>query len=88
MKTIKLDITNIQTVKALHIYLAWKLGFPAYYGKNLDALHDLLGECDEPMQILLTGEAASEEMTAYLPRVERVLDDCAEENAYLHYERA
>ncbi len=88
MKTIKLDITNIQTVKALHIYLAWKLGFPAYYGKNLDALHDLLGECDEPTQILLTGEAASEEMTAYLPRVERVLDDCAEENAYLHYERA
>jgi len=88
MKTIKLDVTNIQTVKALHIYLAWKMELPAYYGRNLDALHDLLGECDEQMHIVLTGEAASGEMEAYLPRLVRVFGDSTEENANLHFERA
>ena len=88
MKTIKLNVANIQTVKALHIYLAYMLEFPVYYGKNLDALHDLLGEIREELKIVLTGEAASEEMAAYLPKLERVLQDSAEENGYLDYMRA
>ena len=87
MKTIKLNVSNIQTVKALHIYLAYMLELPAYYGKNLDALHDLLGEISEALKIVLTGEAASEEMAAYLPKLECVLQDSAEENRYLVYTR-
>ena len=79
MRTIEIDITNIQTVKALHIYLAWKLDMPAHYGKNLDALYDVLGECGAEMNILLRGEAAGAEMAAYLPRLESVLSDCADE---------
>ena len=88
MKTITLSVENIQTVKALHVYLAYMLEFPAYYGKNLDALHDLLGEISEELKIVLTGEAASEEMVAYLPKLERVLRDSAEENESLVYVRA
>ena len=88
MKTITLSVENIQTVKALHVYLAYMLEFPAYYGKNLDALHDLLGEMSEETRIVLAGEAASEEMAAYLPKLERVLQDSAEENGYLVYMRA
>ena len=88
MKTITLSVENIQTVKALHVYLAYMLEFPAYYGKNLDALHDLLGEISEETRIVLAGEAASEEMAAYLPKLERVLRDSAEENGYLVYMRA
>ena len=41
MKTIRLDVTNIGTVKALHVYLAYMLDLPDYYGRNLDALHDV-----------------------------------------------
>ena len=88
MKTIKLNVGNIQTVKALHIYLAYMLELPAYYGKNLDALHDILDEMSEELKIILTGEAASEEMAAYLPRLECVLQDSAEENQSLVYMRA
>ena len=88
MKTVKLDLTNIHTVRALHIYLAYMLELPPYYGKNLDALHDLLGEMGEELKIILTGEAASEEMAAYLPRLECVLQDSAEENQSLVYMRA
>ena len=87
MKTIRLDITNIATVKALHIYLAYKLELPAYYGKNLDALHDMLGEVSELLCIELGGEACSDEMQAYLPRLERVFQDCVQENPLLSYRR-
>ena len=87
MKTIRLDVTNIATVKALHIYLAYKLELPAYYGKNLDALHDLLGETGEPLCIELAGAAGSDEMCAYLPRLERVFQDSIQENRFLSYKR-
>lgn len=85
MRTIKLDISNISTVRALHIYLAYQLDLPAHYGRNLDALHDVLGEESEDMRLMLLGEPASEEMAAYLPRLVRVLEDS--ENAHVHFER-
>lgn len=87
MKAIKLDITNIQTIRALHVYLAYMLDLPAHYGKNLDALHDVLCEESEHVCIVLTGTPASEEMAAYLPRLERVMDDSAQENERVCFER-
>ena len=87
MKTIKLNVANIQTVKALHIYLAYMLDLPAYYGRNLDALHDVLSEESEPIHILLSGMPNSEEMMAYLPKLECVLSDCAQENDKICFER-
>ena len=86
MKTIKLDISNISTVQALHIYLAYMLDLPSYYGKNLDALYDVLCEESNHVRIVLTGVPASEEMTAYLPRLVRVMEDCAQENERLCFE--
>lgn len=87
MKTIKLSVENISTVKALHVYLAYMLDLPAYYGKNLDALHDVLSETGEETCIMLAGTAASGEMQAYLPRIERVFADAAQENTRLRFER-
>ena len=81
MNTTVIDITNIQTVKALHIYMAWRLELPGYYGRNLDALHDLLGEYGAQMCVVLRGRPVSDEMAAYLPRLERMLDDCVNEGA-------
>ena len=87
MKTIRLDLSNIQTVRALHIYLAYMLDLPAYYGRNLDALHDVLCGESGDVNIVLAGAPASEEMAAYLPRLERVMADSAEENAHVRFER-
>ena len=87
MKMIRLEIDHICTVRALHIYLAYKLNLPAYYGKNLDALHDVLGEMSEDAKIVLMGMPASEEMAAYAPRLERVLSEAAQENAHICFER-
>ncbi len=87
MKTIHLDISNIHTVRALHVYLAYMLDLPAYYGKNLDALHDALCEESETVRIVLCGASASEEMAAYLPRLVCVLEDSAQENSRMCFER-
>ena len=87
MKTIRLEIEHIHTVRALHVYLAYMLELPAYYGKNLDALHEVLCEESEEKRLVLTGAPASEEMAAYLPRLERVLEDCAQENERICFVR-
>ena len=87
MKTIRLDISNIYTVRALHIYLAYMLDLPAHYGKNLDALHDVLGEESADVHIVLAGEPAGEEMEKYLPRLMHVMEDCAQEHAHISFER-
>ena len=86
MKTIRLDVTNIFTVRALHVYLAYRLNLPDYYGRNLDALHDVLGEITDQTRIVLSGQPASAEMAAYLPRLVRVFSDAAQENGMLRLE--
>ena len=86
MKTVTLDVRNIETVGALHIYLQYMLDFPAYYGRNLDALHDLLTEWSEETKIVLLADGVKGENAAYLPRLARVMNDAAQENEKLSVE--
>ena len=87
MRTIELDIQNIHTVRALHVYLRYMLRLAPHYGCNLDALHDALcEETGETRLVLYTGEGMSGEMAAYLPRLVRVLEDAAQENDRLRLE--
>ncbi len=84
MKKIELDVRNIHTVKALHIYLQYQLNLPEYYGRNLDALHDVLGEIGETTEIVLIGPAlAGSELWAYWPRLLEVMEESAQENERL-----
>ncbi|MDE7242604.1 MAG: barstar family protein [Oscillospiraceae bacterium] len=42
------------TKEAAHTYLAEKLSFPAYYGRNLDALYDVLSaETEVPVCLVI-----------------------------------
>ena len=50
---ISLDGLAMDTRKAAHDHLQERFGFPAYYGRNLDALYDLLTEIRTPTRILL-----------------------------------
>ena len=56
MRTITLELEHIETVAALHIYLQYMLRLPAYYGRNLDALHDALGEIAQPTRLIVRAQ--------------------------------
>jgi len=51
MRKIVLDFRGLKTKREIHEYLAERLEFPPYYGKNLDALYDCLTEIGEPTAV-------------------------------------
>ena len=44
MKEWIIDFSQYPNIDAFHEDIAAKLDFPAHYGKNLDALNDMMGE--------------------------------------------
>ncbi len=66
-----LDGAEITATGHLHDMLEREWGLPAWYGRNLDALHDGLTILKEVELVLREG---------YLHRARRVIEDAAEEN--------
>lgn len=56
MNYIVLDGEAMTSREVAHTYLALKLGFPCYYGHNLDALWDILSTISETIHIKLVNE--------------------------------
>ncbi len=75
------DFERLQTPDAVYDYLTEELGFPAYFGRNLDALHDCLTDIGAPTRLILTGTEAPVAQR-FLP----VLRDAAKQNRYLSLE--
>ncbi len=64
-----------------HAYLKRKLSFPDYYGKNLDALWDLLTTIHEPIEIrIFNKESIIEKMGEYGESLLSTIDEASEEN--------
>ena len=53
METIVIDGEKMLNRRAAHDHLAEQLSLPDYYGRNLDALYDLLTEREGPTRILI-----------------------------------
>lgn len=47
MKAVMVDFHDFESAREVHEYLADHLDFPDYYGKNLDALYEVLTELSE-----------------------------------------
>ena len=99
MKRIELDFTKCKDRGDVHAYLKEQFGFPAYYGNNLDALFDALGDIAEDLNIVFmedeegscgewvvdgSSSVRSDEMDRLLKNVRRVIEDAEEENIHLH----
>ncbi len=54
MKITVLDGSRFNDKQAAHEYIAASLGFPSYYGKNLDALADSLSELPPDVGVIIT----------------------------------
>lgn len=81
MQEIQLDITSFEEKIPLHRYLKERLGFPFYYGGNLDALFDELSSITEPTHITLSYSTMPHgKMVEYTPKLLHVFDDAAREN--------
>ena len=82
--TIELDGRRMTDRSALHDYLQNVLELPDYYGRNLDALYDLLTEDAHPKQILLRNSAEVEaRLGGYGIAFLETLHQAAEENPAL-----
>ena len=76
MKTAYLNGNEIRDREALHAALAEQLDFPAHYGRNLDALHDLLSEAPDRYAVEIRDAAALEAaLGRYYQGLLRVLSD-------------
>ena len=53
MKRIELDFKDLFTPRQIHEYIAEKLDFPDYYGKNLDALYDCRTDICEDTHVVI-----------------------------------
>ena len=83
-RRVTLSGNKMTSREVLHAYLAKKLAFPAYYGKNLDALHDCLSERSTPLHLTVTyAERLKEHLGDYGETLLQVLQNVAEENKHI-----
>lgn len=75
------DFERLHTPEAVYDYLQGELCFPAWFGRNLDALHDCLTDVSTPTRLILTG-TASPSAQRFLP----VFRDAARRNRNLSVE--
>lgn len=80
MKELLLDAETLYTREQLHDVLAKVCGFPADYGRNLDALYDLLTAYPATRLTLRHPEMLVAHLGNYGELVLRVLADAAAEN--------
>lgn len=80
MKEITVFCEGLTHIAQFHEALARELNFPACYGANLDALHDLLTSLPQPTRLNLSG--LSHVPFTVIPLL-RVLDACQKDNPNL-----
>lgn len=79
MRTISLDTADLATRDEVLSRLGVALGFPDYYGRNLDALADCLRDVKEPVRLEWSGwETLQASDPTSFGRIMLVLDDRAD----------
>ncbi|MCQ2421804.1 MAG: barstar family protein [Lachnospiraceae bacterium] len=86
MKTIVLDGAYMTEREATYAYLAKRLSFPPYFGKNLDALYDLLTEpCEQRQLVIYNKELMLSGLGYYGQRMLETMKDALRVNGNLYY---
>lgn len=85
MKNVIIRGSDIICIADIHELIADELEFPDYYGMNLDALHDCLGDISEETSItLMESDILYNRLGVSFEKLIRVLNDTAEENDNLY----
>ena len=83
---VPIDERDLIDISTIHDYLRVTLGFPEHYGKNLDALHDCLGDISEPTRLYVMRDATMHPNDEYAQQMDHlclVLLRAARENPQL-----
>lgn len=87
MKTIIIDGNEIISMSDIHSIFAEELDFPEWYGKNLDALYDCLGDVTEEVEIIFENtDELEENIGISFKKLIRLLEDVSSENDYISVE--
>lgn len=79
MRSVTLDCTKMTNDVAVHDIFAEALDFPAYYGRNLDALYDQLTSCSD-LELTLANVEALGKLFRYGDNLLLALRDAAKDN--------
>ncbi len=81
MKSVSINSADYVSMEEVHEELADALDFPKYYGKNLDALYDVLTDADETTIIGLDlNTVQSGTMLQALQRLVEVVQEASDVN--------
>ncbi|MDD2282227.1 MAG: barstar family protein [Eubacteriales bacterium] len=82
-----LDALEMTDKQATHQYIQCQLDFPDYYGRNLDALWDMLSTISEPLHIILiNADKLPVNLGGYAELLIAVFCEAAEFNSALKFE--
>lgn len=85
MKRILIDGRSCRDKQTLHQQLKDQLVFPDYYGKNLDALYDMLSTTQEEVEIgFLNKDELHGNLGSYADALLATLQEAAANNPFLH----
>lgn len=85
MKQVLIDCTKMVDEATVHDTFTEALEFPAYYGRNLDALYDMLTSSPE-LTLTLTNASALNKLFRYGDNLKLTLEDAAKDNDLLTLE--
>lgn len=86
MMEIRLDGRRMNTREIAHQYIKWKLNLPEYYGKNLDALWDMLSTYSDPIEIcFLNEDSLIDQLGDYGEAIIEVFQDAQIENKNIRF---
>lgn len=89
MTEIYLDGSEFESAREVHEFLAEELELPSWYGKNLDALYDMLTElCEDTRIVVKLSGVKDEKLLDYFQRMAEVMEDAADVSEYLEVEVA
>ena len=97
MKSIEIDGNDIMDWNAFHSYFKDKLGFPDFYGSNMDAWIDCMSYLDEPgagmteKSPLTKGETLALRLTnvdSLIERSSEIFDALVDCSAFVNFRRA
>lgn len=80
MKLVQLNMNEMKTEEEVHVFLMEQMEFPKHYGKNLDALFDVLtSELPENICLeLVRCESEDAPLAAFAKKLENVMVNAAQ----------